>query len=247
MEGAGQGQGTPKSKGRPRGGRGGGGDGGGGGAKPGGAKPGGRGKRKAGTTDKFWCRGSRKWYPIAEMPPNSPNFSWECKRALDNIWKKAKKEGTKAMEFVKKQRQSDHGVWAMCQNYLDRCPDDRACWERGEWHLVQYMEFVYSRQEVLYDEEGIMMWEKQWLEFASTTAGGRLSDKDAEARWAGWVALVEKKEKREKPKPDEDGEAMDEEDDEFLCDYKGPDDSPLRIWVKTCDKATRRCNIRDAR
>ncbi len=64
--------------------------------------------------------------------------------------------------------------------------------------------------------KGCMMWEKQAIEHWQTTAGGRLSEEDAKARWEEWTS--------------------NKEEMGLIFDLKGPARKPLRLRVGTLDE-----------
>ena len=183
------------------------------------AKP--KGKAKAGNgKGKFKvCRGCRRKIPISELAPNFWG-DWACKRALDNIYKLAGRQGPKAVEFVKECRADDDKCFNMIQSYLEACPEtlESVCGKRrGQWSVVKYQERVVAAAGLVRDCIGEMQWKKLWLEFAVTARGGKLTDEAAAAKWAEWERLKEAK------------------DPSIVFDHKGPEGA-LRFWVHTSDQ-----------
>eukprot|EP00974_Lingulodinium_polyedra_P131521 11218076-Lingulodinium_polyedra.AAC.1 len=58
-----------------------------------------------------------------------------------------------------------------------------------KFSVAHYIEDITVSSKVNTIDEGAMMWEKQWLEFAATLAGGNLSDEVAALQWSEWVAM----------------------------------------------------------
>ena len=76
--------------------------------------------RRTGTT-KCVCRGCRQTRPYGEMPPNSPNLCWICKRAADNLRKKARAEGDSTVKVLKEILGDPDRTYDIIQQYLIRC------------------------------------------------------------------------------------------------------------------------------
>eukprot|EP00969_Alexandrium_andersonii_P066588 2935668-Alexandrium_andersonii.AAC.1 len=68
------------------------------------------------------------------------------------------------------------------------------------------------------------MWYGQYEEFAMSFAGGRLSAREVQSRWAKW-----------KSERDEDPEA-----DTLIWDLRGPAEAPVRFWVEVEQSITYR-------
>ena len=69
--------------------------------------------------EKRRCRGCLKTFPALEMPVNSPNACYKCKRSLDNILNRAKTQGEKAVKFFKAQRDDEAQCYAMVSHYQE--------------------------------------------------------------------------------------------------------------------------------
>ena len=165
------------------------------------------------------CKGCGQRIPLQDCAPNFPG-DWKCKRALDNIWRLAVKQGAKAMKFVKEQREDPDRCQAMVSSYLESCPEtveSARGQKRGQWSLTRYEERVTAASGMVRDKVGEMMNKKLYLEFAGTTRGGKKSDEQSEAVWAGWEERVAMK------------------DPDIIFDNKG-ENGALRIWVHTGDE-----------
>ena len=171
------------------------------------------------------CKGCRKKLGPGEAAPNWPGC-WPCKRSLDNIWKLAKKQGPKAVDYVSSARSDpdDTKLYNLIQSYNEKCPEGMEGAgmgrKRGTWSLMKYIERVTAASGLVRDCEGEMMWEKLYMEFAQTTRGGKMTEEAAQSQWNDWAAAVKT------PKPQASG---------VMFDYEGPQ-GRLRIWVKTADK-----------
>ena len=124
-------------------------------------------KRK-GRTAAPKCKGCKQKIPIAECAPNFPGC-YPCKRALDNIYRLAHKQGEKAVEWMKTQREDEDACYNMVQSYLDQCPE--ACdgpknKKRGSWSVLKYRERTEAASGIVRDKVGEMMGRKLYLEFA---------------------------------------------------------------------------------
>ena len=83
---------------------------------------------------------------------------------------------------------------------------------------MTYMEELICSTKNIHESEGEMMWIKEWLEFAQSTKGGKMSDEEASMQWQQWKSEILK------------------DDSEHYHDQKGPKGFELRIWCKTRDK-----------
>lgn len=166
------------------------------------------------------CRGCRKKLTPDEQAPNWPGC-WPCKRALDNITKRAHKQGETAVKFVQDARQDEERCYNMIQSYLEACPEtcENFGKKRGIWSVVRYMERVTAASGLVRDSVGEMMWEKLYIEFAQTTRGGRLREEDAQLQWKEWEEAVLRR------------------DGTVNHDHNGPN-GKLRVWVHTKDTLT---------
>ena len=165
------------------------------------------------------CKGCAKKTANGSFAPNSP-YCWPCKRALDSISKMAQRQGPEKVAFLHEQRRDELKVQRLIANYnLHLRPDmeHQNGKKKSTFVLAKYVEIVKASSGVIRDKEGEFMWQKLYMEFASTVRGGRLSDEAALATWLQWEQDVKAK------NPD------------VLWDYCGPRNE-LRIWVKTADK-----------
>ncbi|CAE7356515.1 unnamed protein product [Symbiodinium sp. CCMP2592] len=195
----------------------------------------GQGKGKLGVIKKqlkgpIKCKGCKKKIPPEQQAPNFPGC-WVCKRALDNVWKCACRQGEQAMSFVQECRRDDEACCRLVQSYLKACPEknatDGSCAgkRRGKWSIVKYMESVRCSSGLVKDCIGEFMSKMLYQEHALTARGGRKSAAEIEAQWEN-LAL----ETALKWEKDIEKGAM----QNTLYDYKGPAGS-LRVWVATKD------------
>lgn len=163
------------------------------------------------------CKGCRVKLRIEDCVNNFPGC-WACKRVLHNITKMAARQGDDAKKFVEDARKDDDKCFNMAQSYLEKCPElgDSGAKRRGPWALAQYIERVRASTRVVRDRAGEMMWEKLFLEWASTTRGGRLGDEEAAKRWKEYEEAAARK------------------DPSTFCDNNGPN-GELRVWIHTAD------------
>ena len=163
------------------------------------------------------CRGCHKKVQGDEIALNFPGC-WSCKRAVDNVYKLACKQGDEARKFVSEARVDEEACYALVQNYMAKCPETTVCTgrRRGPWNLLQYIETVKASSGLLKDQVGEFMSKAVYLEFAPTARGGQKSASEAEAQWAEWMLKVQN------------------QDPDTLFDRRGPGGS-LRIWVGVKD------------
>ena len=137
------------------------------------------------------CRGCRKKVQGDEIALNFPGC-WGCKRALDNLYKLACKQGEEARKFVSEARVCEEACFDLVQNYMAKCPENAVCAgrRRGTWNLLQYIETVKASSGLLKDQVGEFMSKAVYMEFAPTARGGQKSASEAEAQWADWALRV---------------------------------------------------------
>ncbi|CAK9001116.1 unnamed protein product [Durusdinium trenchii] len=174
------------------------------------------------------CKGCKQKIAAEDCAPNFPGC-WKCKRALDNIYKLATKQGKEAVEFVKKQREDPDLCFNMVQSYLELCPE---CCDmggaknkkRGTWSLAKYRERTVAASGFVKDAVGEMMHKRLYTEFAMTVRGGRKTEEQIAATWSEWEQRALAK------------------DPELFFDYGG-ENGALRIWVKTADQLSFRSSF----
>ena len=85
--------------------------------------------------------------------------------------------------------------------------------------MWQYMEVLVVKTITLRDVEGQFMYEREYIAFGETWAGGRLSEEKAKQNWFKWK------------------EASVDPNVKFPpFDNDGPEHSPHRLWVRTATK-----------
>ena len=129
------------------------------------------------------CRGCRKKVQGDEIALTFPGC-WGCKRALDNLYKLACKQGEEARKFVSEARVCEEACFDLVQNYMAKCPENAVCAgrRRGTWNLLQYIETVKASSGLLKDQVGEFMSKAVYMEFAPTARGGQKSASEAEAQ-----------------------------------------------------------------
>ena len=131
---------------------------------------------------------------------------------LDNIYKIAKSQGR--LEWYKEMRGSDVSLQMCIAEYTNRTHDRST---RTRAATFQALETVSASTAVIMQEKGKMMSERQYMAFADTFDGGKLSETQAKNQWLVW--------KEQALEPGSTWPAK---------DYKGPGEE-LRLWVKTDD------------
>ncbi len=141
-------------------------------------------QRKQKGEAKCKCRGCMKGYDLSEFPMSSA-FCWECKRALDNIGRQAKAQGKGAQEWFRNTRRDEGKVRKVLQSYFAHCPPrgGTTTKKRGQWSVGSYLETYRASSEVSKKKKGKMMWWGEYLEFATSPAGGKMTDEDAAVQW----------------------------------------------------------------
>jgi hypothetical protein len=74
---------------------------------------------------------------------------------------------------------------------------------------------VVVSTQVIKRTSGKMMWQREYVDFATSTAGGKMSDEESAAQWATWISMKEK----------------DPSDPNLSWDMEGPPKSPLQFRV----------------
>ena len=160
------------------------------------------------------CRGCQLWFCDEDMALGQ-NFDHSCKNKLDNIQRIAKAQGQ--MDWYRDVRSNDVKLQQVMVEYTNRvaCNPRKHSISRGV--TMSYLESVVCSTEVITEELGKFMFERQYMAFAETFDGGKLSESQAKHQWSSWKTLVETPETDWPP-----------------SDNKGPG-GDLRIWVKTED------------
>ena len=158
------------------------------------------------------CPGCDTLKPIEEFDL-SHRVDRECRRYLDRISHQCRTQGKIA--WFKEQRSTDKGTKSMLDFYrkvLAACNAEKGT----RFSIAQYQEQSRTEQAIEFAGRGKMMWERQAVEFWMTTAGGGLSQDDAQARWDMWAANFKTM--------------------EIINDYLSPNPSkPLRLRVPVSD------------
>lgn len=160
------------------------------------------------------CRGCQLWFAEEDMAIGQ-NFDHGCKNKLDNIQRISKAQGR--TDWYKEVRSNDVKLQQVLVEYSSRVSSNPKRNSLPRSTTMNYLESVVCSTEVITEEAGKFMYERQYLAFGETFDGGKLSETQARHQWALWKSQVESPETDWPP-----------------SDNKGPN-GELRIWVKTED------------
>lgn len=95
------------------------------------------------------------------------------------------RQGGETQKFIRESRADDDKCYSMVQSYLHKCPEscEYSNRKRGPWAIAQDIERIKAASGVVHDKGGEMMWDKLYLEFATTKRGGGNSDDEALRKW----------------------------------------------------------------
>eukprot|EP00971_Amphidinium_carterae_P327564 6458993-Amphidinium_carterae.1 len=161
-------------------------------------------------------------------------FCVQCKRALDRISILAKNRGEEWVKWLSECRTDPEKVHPLLLNYYGKTgqlpqwseklvsegkPESGARKARGgpKWDMAEFAETLKTGSGLSFEVVGCMMWHRQFVEHCESTAGGRLSNAQAEAKWIELQLQVE------------------EDPASLIWDQRGPMSAPLRVWVKEKD------------
>ena len=137
------------------------------------------------------CRGCHGTFDSDKLSTASV-FCLDCKRALDRIYGIAKAQGKSAQTWLSATREDAEGVFHTLRNYYSKTgrpmPGEKKKRGGDKWDVLEYMEVCRASTGTLTESVGKMMWKRQYLEFAESTAGGKLSTQQAERQWLDWEA-----------------------------------------------------------
>ena len=164
------------------------------------------------------CRACKKQFD-AEGSKTDQAFCPDDNRALDRIYYMAKSLGAEALSWLSEVRRDDAKVSKMLQNYWDRV-GGKSKWKGKapvgvKWSLNEYIESVKVTTGVEKRAPGKMMWEKEFFEYASAAAGGKMTDEESAAVWNSWVVKYQSNPK----------------DPSITWDLDGPKKAPLQFRV----------------
>jgi hypothetical protein len=160
------------------------------------------------------CRGRQLWFGDEDMAL-AQNFDHGCKNKLDNIQRIAKAQGQ--MDWYRDVRSNDVKLQQVLVEYTSRVTSDPRKNSVSRGVTMSYLEAVVCSTEVITEDMGKFMYERQYTAFAETFDGGKLSESQAKHQWTSWKTQVETPESDWPP-----------------SDNKGPG-GEMRIWVKTED------------
>ena len=151
----------------------------------------------------------------------SSSFCARDKRDMDNLYYMSSRQGV--MDWYQRMKDSDDKLQATLSAYHERNPDTLSAGgpkrkKTSTGATLQTLEHIISASKVIHSCEGEMMWEKEYIQFAQTLKGGRLTDDAARAQWLAWM------------------QAFAAGDQNIITDSRGPAGFPTRIWIKTADK-----------
>lgn len=160
------------------------------------------------------CKGCQQWFAEEDMAIGQ-HFDHGCKNKLDNIQRISRAQGR--LEWYKEVRSNDVKLQQVLVEYSSRVSNNPKRNSLPRSTTMNYLESVVCSTDVIAEEAGKFMYERQYLAFAETYDGGKLSETQAKHQWALWKSQVESPETDWPP-----------------TDNKGPN-GELRIWVKAED------------
>jgi maleate cis-trans isomerase len=181
---------------------------------------GGRGAAKKGKIKRgvLPCRGCKKKFDANECS-TSTEFCVPCKRACDRLRDIAKGEGSKAQDKLRHSLACPLKAPRLLGKYFAKTGKPTGARKaRGgpKFSLHEYYETLEAETAVESRGQGKMMWEREWVEFAGSTAGGKMSEDAALAKWSEWK------------------QAKELDASSLIWDMDGPKkDSPLQFRVAT--------------
>jgi hypothetical protein len=121
-----------------------------------------------------------------DMAQNN-RLDFDCKGVVDKIYYAAKAQGK--MPWYTDMRGNEQKLHQAVAAYKNKCspvvPGERSK-KIDSAFLMQYLEAVAVGTRVVNYVEGVMMYERQYYNFAETYAGGKLSEEAAQAQWLQW-------------------------------------------------------------
>ena len=162
------------------------------------------------------CRGCSLWFAPENMASGS-NFDVTCKYRVDGVYKIAKSQ--KRLEWYKEVMANDVSLQMVLAEYAARTTPDSSGKRNQTRRSATFtvLESVAAKSAVVYENLGKMMYERQYLAFADTFDGGKLTEVQAKQQWLTW--------KEQAHEPNSTWPAK---------DNKGPN-GELRLWVPTED------------
>ena len=160
------------------------------------------------------CRGCSLWFGQSDMASGS-NFDVACKYRVDCIYKIARSQGQ--MEWYKGVMANDVKLQMVLAEYGARVGDDGKKKLQRRSMTFAMLERTAAKSAVVVRNKGKMMYERQYMAFADTWEGGKLSEAQARHQWLVW--------KEQAHEPNSEWPAK---------DLEGPG-GELRLWVATED------------
>ena len=131
------------------------------------------------------CKSCQQTKEASEYAFNQANCKI-CKAALDNVWKKAKAQGPKVVEWLRETLEDAAATKRMLASYADAMAKSSGRTGRKEaWSIVTYMEIVKSTSKTKRTDRDQLMWRLQAIDFWKSLPGGGLSHAQAEKKWNG--------------------------------------------------------------
>lgn len=158
------------------------------------------------------CSVCRKKRDAADFQKNGCAYCKQCRRSDERLLKLSVQQGQK--QWYLDTKKNDYNTWCkMMRDYDKKCPDQGVRRSRGAYNVFQFKTEMMTEQGTSVLGRRQYMWERQYYEWAATTAGGNLTDGEANSKW---------KEMRDNPA--------------WKRDTKGPRHSPLRLLVGIADE-----------
>ena len=127
-----------------------------------------------------YCRGCGKWKPLDQFAINQ-DLDFECKSIKDRLYGMAKRQGQ--LDWFTATVHNDERFLVVMRAARMKLIVNKS---RMRFDVAQYKECFESTTEVLVDDQGEMMTEDEWVEYATSKRTGRLTATQAQAQWQNW-------------------------------------------------------------
>ena len=169
------------------------------------------GLKKPTKSNKYQCRVCLLWFTIEDIALGA-SMDHQCKNKVDNIGRIAKSQGK--TEWYQGVRANDIKLQQVVIEYNSRLGEGTKV---PRILMLTYLEVVVASSAVITEEIGKIMYFRQYVAFAETFDGGKMTEVQARHQWSIWEQQIADPSSTWPP-----------------SDTKGPD-GEKRIWVKTED------------
>ena len=170
-------------------------------------------------------------------PVSDPRRSCWCdldKRALDRLRFMCKQKSPELKEWFAGVMKNPAQTVEMLNNYWTSC-GGRAKFEKAgasplnpKWSIVEFKESLRSESGVHHLRRGMMMWEKQFVEWCQTAEGGKYSEEEAQGKWS---ELLKRKQNGDPDVEfDFEGPRQELNDLDSIITRRRPRPPPPRLW-----------------